>query len=330
MSRRKSVRVGQVLADIGSGATESDLQEKYDISPRGLERLFKGLVAEKHIGKVQLIGRYPKLEPKLVHIRPRRKPRSKLDLALPAYDLGSQKSGLVRDISEAGLRVAGIKCEVGELKTLQIHLDKFMNVDPMLLLARCRWRKTRGRNRPYVTGGFEITALPKDGEVLLRKLVDGLIVNPSLKLPNLLAEEKRRLVSTSDSSDYVARRRLPATSPRRSKDTTGRLPEWIDPEAMKALQDSYRFGTLREILEWWTGRTTGKVWVPGSRPKFSAKRRFVWVQLNEEILRRALNKVTQERHVGYGGLSPVIEQLLWEFIGKPNDVLATEDEDGSK
>ncbi len=321
MHNRKSVSVKQVLADIGSGATEFDLQGKYDITPRGLEKLFKRLVAEKHIGKMPLIKRYPKYEAKLVHIRARRNPRSRLEFALPAYDLSSQTSGLVRDVSESGLRVAGMRCKVGELKSLQIQWDRFMNVDPLLLLARCRWRKTRGKKRRYVTGGFEIKVLPKGGKVLLKKLVDLLALNPSLELSSHAAEEKRRSAPTSYPSDYVVHPRVRATSSHESKENTRALPNWVDLDAMKALQEIYRSGALHEILGWWEAGKNSKEGVGVSRPWCSYKRRFVWVHLNEDILHRALKKVRQQETVGYEALSQLIEQLLWEFVGRPKDVL---------
>jgi hypothetical protein len=324
MNQRKSLSVKRVLADVASGATESYLRTKYDISPRGLEKLFKRLVAQKHIEKMSLISRFPSYETKLVPIRERRSPRSRLHLALPVYDLTSEKIGLVRDVSETGLRVAGIRCEVGELKTLQIQLDGFFNLDPILLIARCRWCKTKGQKRQYVTGGFEITALPQGARRLLKELVDSLVLDPSLEFSGHGAEETRRSVSKSSSSDYVVPSQDQAPSSHASKDICRPLPMWIDLDALKALQEIYRSGTLHEILEWWQGGKDGKGNLAISRPWFSTKRRVVWVHINEDTLDRALKKIRQDKAGGYGALSPLIEQLLWEFVDRPDDVVETE------
>ncbi len=321
MHHRKSISVSQVLADIESGSTEFDLRVKYGLSPRGMEKLFKRLVAENHIGKVPLITRYPSYATRLVDIRERCKPRSRLEFALPVYDLSSHKSGLVRDVSEAGLRLAGIKCEVGELKSLQFQLDGLMNVAPMLLLARCRWHKTRGQKIRYVTGGFEITALPKGGRDLLKTLMDHLVLSPSPVLSSHGSEKKSGSASPSYSSDYAVHSRVGATYSHESKEISRALPKWIDLDAMKALQEIYRSGALHEILEWWKGGKNSKEGFVVSRPRFSCKRRFVWIQVNEDILHRALKKVQQQETLGYGALSPVIEQLLWKFVGSPKDVL---------
>ena len=60
---------------------------------------------------------------------------------VPIYDMGSGAIGVLRDISETGLRVAGIESRVGQAKAFQIPIDMFMQADPLLLsLSVSGWK----------------------------------------------------------------------------------------------------------------------------------------------------------------------------------------------
>ena len=78
---------------------------------------------------------------------------------MPIYDLGTGSIGILRDISEKGLRVAGIDARVGQARTFQIPIDLFMQADPLLILAECKWAKPTGKIKEYVVAGFEILDL---------------------------------------------------------------------------------------------------------------------------------------------------------------------------
>ena len=66
---------------------------------------------------------------------------------VPIYDIGSGAIGVLRDISETGLRVAGIESKVGQVKTFQIPIDMFMQADPLLIIAECKWVEIKGKTR---------------------------------------------------------------------------------------------------------------------------------------------------------------------------------------
>ena len=67
-------------------------------------------------------------------------------------------------------RVAGIDASVGQATTFQIPIDLFMQADPLLIVAECKWAKPTGKMKEYVVAGFEILDLPANGQELAPKL----------------------------------------------------------------------------------------------------------------------------------------------------------------
>ena len=93
---------------------------------------------------------------------------------------------------------------------------------------------------------------------------------------------------------------------------------------MDEMVRSFESGELREIVEWWTSRkaaTAPLSQVPLFRKDLEYK--ITGVRVKREIAKRASEKLRDpEIRSSYGGsMSNLIEILLWEFIGKPTDVL---------
>ena len=88
-------------------------------------------------------------------------------------------TGILRDISEKGLRVAGIESSVGQVKTLQIPIDMFMQTDPLLIIAECKWVETKGKNKRYPVAGFEIMDLSERDRKVLRDFMGLLVLGES-------------------------------------------------------------------------------------------------------------------------------------------------------
>lgn len=58
-----------------------------------------------------------------------------------------------------------------------------------------------------------------------------------------------------------------------------------------------------------------------TRPKFKNPRKNSGIRCNEEILKRARAKAKGKDKDTGGNLSSLIELLLWDFIGRPDDVV---------
>ncbi|HMK36481.1 MAG TPA: hypothetical protein VK463_15515 [Desulfomonilaceae bacterium] len=90
------------------------------------------------------------------------------------------------------------------------------------------------------------------------------------------------------------------------------LPEWLDDSAVL---------DLRTMLEWWrTKKDESLILLPG-RPVFKGRRKNTGVHCNEVILYRAVEKLKKDKVRTGGSLSLLVEYLLWEYIGRPPDVL---------
>ncbi len=102
-----------------------------------------------------------------------------LSVPLPVYDMDSSSFGVVRDISETGLCVAGIPSKVSEVKTFQIPIDSLMNADPLLLIAECRWVEEKGDKDKYFVAGFQLLDLSDVDRVALKSVMDLLLLSES-------------------------------------------------------------------------------------------------------------------------------------------------------
>jgi hypothetical protein len=90
------------------------------------------------------------------------------------------------------------------------------------------------------------------------------------------------------------------------------LPEWMD----SAAEDD-----LKSLLEWWRQKKGSPLGEIQARPVFKGRRRNSGFHVNDTILKRAMEKVKKDKVRTGGSLSLLVELLLWEYIGKPEDVL---------
>ena len=173
------IRGSAVARDLRSGMTDIELMVKYQLSRKGLGRLFKKLLESRLIGHDELYKVSSLYKEKVDQAMTRLHARAELRVKIPIYDISSASVGVVRDISEKGLRVAGIEAEVGEVKTFQLSIDSFIQADPLLFLAECRWVEMKGKNKKYPVAGFELKDLSEADAQVLRTFVDFLIVSKS-------------------------------------------------------------------------------------------------------------------------------------------------------
>jgi hypothetical protein len=176
---KRRIGVKSMLEDIRSGMSEAELIAKHGLSLKGLQRLFKELVHAKIVAHQYLYKRFPSYQERTDQLKQRRARRIGLSVRLPAFDLGSTSFGIVRDISETGLRVAGIKYQVGDVATFQLPIDVFMNADPLLVIAKCRWVSEKGNERRYFVAGFELMDLSSADRKTLKEFIDLLLLSKS-------------------------------------------------------------------------------------------------------------------------------------------------------
>lgn len=189
MDPKQTIRANEAVGDILSGLGDNGLMEKYGLSQRGLERLLKKLMACGLITHDEVYRQSSFYREKIDRIMSRLHPRANLGVKVPIYDVTSGNLGLVRDISEKGLRVAGIPAAVGDERTFQIPIDMFIHADPLLIIAECRWVTTKGKNRKYPVAGFELRDVSAHDGKLLKDFIDFLLLSKSGQWQ--LAQRKR-------------------------------------------------------------------------------------------------------------------------------------------
>lgn len=168
----KEIKVSQVVSDIQSGFTGSQLMKKYRLSPMGLQTVLRKLVDSRRLGIADLgLELYLRLEANMPgDIREHE--RLRLDFEVAVCDVDRPESpGTLRDVSERGIGTNGIHVKVDEVKTLMILGDVLDQVVPFAFKARCRWTRS-DESDGNMRAGFQILEISEKDLRQLRRLVE--------------------------------------------------------------------------------------------------------------------------------------------------------------
>lgn len=179
MRTKRQIKGKGILDDLRLGMAAWELQVRYKLSAKSLQAIFKKLVERNAISHSELYELSSFYKERIDRRRERAFPRADLGVYLPIYDIGSGAIGVLRDISETGLRVAGIGSNVGQATTFQIPIDMFIHAEPLLIIAECKWVEIKGRRRKYPVAGFEIMDLPEKDREVLRDFMTFLLLSDS-------------------------------------------------------------------------------------------------------------------------------------------------------
>jgi hypothetical protein len=168
MLPKREIKAKDFVNDLRSGMSDSELRGKYNLSAQGLQSAFKKLLEAKAVRTSELFGRVSLQDDTVAIATTRLFPRDELDFPFPIYLCEGTRptaKGVIKDITEKGLKVSGIEVKVDEVKTFAIPSDKFSQVDPFAFRAICRWVDEDGCT------GFQITQISKRGSGELEKLI---------------------------------------------------------------------------------------------------------------------------------------------------------------
>ncbi len=166
------LEIKAIVADIRARATDFELCHKYDLSLEELPGVFEKLVELGVIRAAELKERSAFYDEPQNRSVTRRFPRTLLGLELPIYDPDDPaRKGLVRDLSERGLRVASLRPDINLAKRFVIRPDWFPPIRPFDIGVECRWIKKKEPSRKYFLAGFEITFISSRSQAELRKLL---------------------------------------------------------------------------------------------------------------------------------------------------------------
>jgi PilZ domain len=173
MVAEREIRAKEIVTDILSEIGDSELMQKYRLTFRGLQSVFRKLVDSNIIDAEFLQGRLvlqSNAEKQIIA----RSPRKEIYVPLPVQDLTNPDvQGMVINISERGLGVKGLKVEVDEVRKLSIKPDKFLQLRSFNLKAKCRWVKSSD-DAQQIVAGFEIVSIGHEEQQELRNLIETL------------------------------------------------------------------------------------------------------------------------------------------------------------
>ena len=167
MAETRQINGRLLIEDLRSGMADWELQVKYKLSTQALQTIFKKLVERRAISHAELYESSPLYRERIDCIKPREHCRTDIWFYVPVCDVNDSMIGVLRDISQNGLRVAGIDVSVGEVKAFQIPVDIFRGRAPIRMTAQCKWVETKGRVKQYTVAGFEIIGLSDDDSQIL-------------------------------------------------------------------------------------------------------------------------------------------------------------------
>jgi len=176
---KRTISASSISEDIRSGLSETELMAKHGLTLKGLQRLFKALVHAKIVTPEDMYERFASYRQRIDQLKQRQARRVSLSVRLPVYDVSSAKYGILRDISETGLRVAGLEYQVGDVTTFQLPVDEFMNAAPLLVMAKCRWVSEKGKEVKYFVAGFELEDLSLADRKILKEFINLLLLGDS-------------------------------------------------------------------------------------------------------------------------------------------------------
>ena len=155
MAAQKEIKAKEIVSEIASGVGDNELMDKYKLTFRGLQSVFKQLLDLKIVDAELLEERIvPQLETATTMIV--RLPRTDIYVPIPVQDLSNPiMRGLVINISERGLGVKALRAEIDEVKALLVKPDAFLQLKPFALKAKCRWVKSSDDPKE-ILAGFEI------------------------------------------------------------------------------------------------------------------------------------------------------------------------------
>jgi hypothetical protein len=171
-SVRTRIRLRRLVEDIRSGMPDDLLMSTYQLSRKGLQRLLKRLVNERLIDHDMLYERSEVYKDLADRLSSRKSPRCYVPIALRVYRNETGERGFIRDISDNGIRVAGIKAETGDKVIFDIPKSEEDGIDPLQFEALCRWVRLEGSHRKYPVGGFEITTMSEEARIRFREIWD--------------------------------------------------------------------------------------------------------------------------------------------------------------
>jgi PilZ domain len=171
VSARRRIDTKELVTDIRSNLSAVELMVKYKLSSRGLQRVFTKLVNSGAVMADDISGRSILHDDSVTLQNVRGSLRALPILSIGIHDKNNpQIMGRIIDLSEVGVGVSGLEAQVGELKSLVVVPDEFLEVEPFSFEAKCRWSRM-GDEDKICNAGFEIADISVGNFIKLQELL---------------------------------------------------------------------------------------------------------------------------------------------------------------
>lgn len=169
-TRPRKLNLLAILADIRGGMARSDLLKKYSLTDETLRQVVQKLLASE--GKRSAAdGPETVIEEPDEFLATHEFVRHEVDFNLPVYEADRPDIfGTVRDVSEAGMSVAGIEASQGDIKTLVVLGDELGQFSSFEFEGHCRWAFTDSVDGACLAG-FAIEKISSTDAQELQRLV---------------------------------------------------------------------------------------------------------------------------------------------------------------
>ncbi len=172
MQPKRTIKAADIMRDLRSGMTVSQLIDKYNISLKALRFIFQSLLNAGMITKEELNGQAALYRGASDLKGVRNWLRTTTTFPARIYDSGSPfATGCVLDISEKGVCVKGIETVVGQVKDFIVRSDAFESGQKFVFEGKCRWVNKENLSVKEWMAGFEITDISSLDLAELRKLI---------------------------------------------------------------------------------------------------------------------------------------------------------------
>ncbi len=174
MSFKRKIKASEIVRDVRAGMTNDDLMQKHGLSLDKLHGIFAKLIDAKVMSQAELAFHMPSSRSAVTGAQVRQLSRCYLPVNVRIYDLDDLTQDLlVKDLSEKGVHVVGIKTAIGRKASFLIQAIEFPDIDPLTFDAQCRWTRTETNETGEFTydAGFEITEIDKSAQEQLLKII---------------------------------------------------------------------------------------------------------------------------------------------------------------
>jgi uncharacterized protein (DUF433 family) len=170
----QKIEARDIVEDIRSGMTDSELMKKYDLSSEGLRFALQKMTDTQVIALKELYATSSSAHDTVFVENMRELPRHHLAMAVDIYEAKRPEiKGMLSDVTEKGIGITGMAARIGETKTFVIPAGDFIEADPILLEARCQWAEEERDTGDWLAG-FEIIRISEKCLDDLRRFIQSL------------------------------------------------------------------------------------------------------------------------------------------------------------